>query len=143
MKICSKCKQEKELICFASEKRVKSGLKASCKQCDTKRVLLWHKNNRDKANAINRNYTKNNREKVCERVRKWRNLNKEYGKKKRDEYAILFPNYGKERRKNDIDNLRSPYLIAKLKRKGFTKEQIKEYPQLIEVQKILIKTKRL
>ncbi len=143
MKTCSKCKEEKTLDCFASEKRVKSGLNASCKECNTKRALLWHKNNRDKANAINRNYTKNNLEKVLERGRKWRNLNKEYGKKKRDEYAILFPNYNKERRKNDIDNLNSPYLIAKLKRKGFTKEQIKEYPELIEVQKILIKTKRL
>ena len=143
MKTCTKCKCEKPLDCFGQEKRVKSGLKASCKECDLKRTLLWHKNNREKANEINRRWTKNNPEKVSIKGKKWRDLNKEYGKKKRDEYAILFPNYGKERRKNYIDNLKSPYLVAKLKRKGFTKEQIKEHPELIEVQKILIKTKRL
>lgn len=67
MKICSKCKQEKEFIFFSKRKSRKIGIQPQCKECDLKRFNEWKKNNIER-----RKMWRNNNEK------KLRILNIEY-----------------------------------------------------------------
>jgi hypothetical protein len=48
LKICSKCKEEKELNSFSKNSHSKSGLKSQCKSCCTKSSKLYRENNVDK-----------------------------------------------------------------------------------------------
>lgn len=56
MKICTKCKVEKELINFGKDKTKKDGLNSNCKECKKKSLILWRKNNIIKLNIYNKKY---------------------------------------------------------------------------------------
>lgn len=55
MKICSKCKQEKQLIEFYSSATSKDRLYPRCKDCDSKARQQWHRRNPERAKASGRN----------------------------------------------------------------------------------------
>jgi len=55
MKICSKCKQIKELIEFYIDKRSTDNLASCCKKCQLKASDKWKKNNPGKVNESARN----------------------------------------------------------------------------------------
>ena len=46
-KICSTCKEEKEVTQFSPRKERKSGFESRCKACNSKRALRYHEKNRD------------------------------------------------------------------------------------------------
>lgn len=58
MKVCTKCKIEKELSEYSNDKAGKLGKKASCKQCCAKAFKDWGVKNRDHVNSYMRTYTK-------------------------------------------------------------------------------------
>lgn len=96
LKECSKCKKNKELICFYKNSKSKDGLRSNCIECgnkyktenkeklkeqtkkyNQKRKISkkkWSENNKDKMNASRKKWVQNNLEKEKERK-------KEYSKK--------------------------------------------------------------
>ena len=81
--------------------------------------------NKDTLNDKNRKYKKTNGKRIREKHKK---SLLEYGKM-----------YGKKRRA-ELDN---GYMQERLQKIGFSKEAIKQHPELIEVERLIIKTKRL
>lgn len=78
-KTCSKCGEIKLLSEFSADKRVKSGLRASCRSCDSK----YQKDNREALRIKKVRYKKNNPEymaKARERNIEWNKNNLEYKK---------------------------------------------------------------
>lgn len=50
-KTCNKCKVEKDLTDFHSDKRNQDGRQGQCKKCRNATITKWHKNNKGKTNA--------------------------------------------------------------------------------------------
>lgn len=61
-KICSRCKQEKQLSEYSSDKRLKDGKKSYCIDCNKLRLKEWRSKNKEHVKA----YTKNNSNKIKE-----------------------------------------------------------------------------
>ena len=55
MKVCLKCKEEKELIQFIKSKQNKSGYRGKCKNCENEISRIWHQNNKHKIDKDKRN----------------------------------------------------------------------------------------
>lgn len=70
MRTCTRCKEEKPLEYFRSDRTKKDGKASNCKVCQNKATLVWQKNNPEKANEKARNWRINNPEKVREKERK-------------------------------------------------------------------------
>lgn len=70
MKICSKCKEEKELDYFHKQKGGKFGLNSKCKICKGEEGLKWYKDNLQKAKHQNQQWLLNNKEKYNEHHKK-------------------------------------------------------------------------
>ena len=66
-KICTKCKESKELTEFSKRKASKDGVQTYCKICDRD----WRKTNPEKVKESRAKYYKKNSEKVKELVAKW------------------------------------------------------------------------
>lgn len=92
-KICNKCKKEKKVCNFGSDKRLKGGMRSTCKECERKQIKEWRLNNPEKVKSQKQRYLKkypqknldkgkryreNNKEKVIERSRNWRKNNPDY-----------------------------------------------------------------
>lgn len=67
IKICTKCKIEKELSEFKKAKSRKFGRSSWCKSCHSKSVVTYQKANRSKANYNNKKWKKRNPEAVKNR----------------------------------------------------------------------------
>ena len=91
MKICSKCKIEKEFQFFTKSKQRKDGLNIYCKECEKERKKIFRLNNIDKVKCKakqyrdshknelsekNKIYNLNNKLKKAENGKKWRIINK-------------------------------------------------------------------
>lgn len=84
MKICTKCKDNKELEDFSNSKSTKDGLSYTCKQCRGEWYLL-NKNDIQKKNLENKEdikgynkiYYENNIKKIQEVQKEWRLFNKD------------------------------------------------------------------
>lgn len=77
MKKCSKCNQEKELECFASDLRIKSGKQASCKKCNSERGRKWAERNSEKVKLFQKEYAAKNAQKIRKYHKEWRRNNPE------------------------------------------------------------------
>jgi hypothetical protein len=88
-KVCSKCKEEKNVCNFGNLKLSKDGLLYCCKECNNERSVSYRKNNPEKVLELTRNWAKKNPEWVYNRHKKWRKEN---------------PNKSKELTKNWLDN---------------------------------------
>jgi len=62
IKICSKCKTEKDFSCFNKSKAGKFGLKAECKVCSSLRFKEHYENNRDVLIKKSRDFRESNPE---------------------------------------------------------------------------------
>lgn len=87
MKICSKCKEEKEESLFGKDSRLKSGLRASCKVCHRKASDAWMKNNLERCIENRKKYAIKNREKICEKAKKYHKSMTLEMKAKKNEYV--------------------------------------------------------
>lgn len=80
MKICSKCKKEKNISEFRKRKDSKDGFRSSCKSCDDKRTKAWIEKNPERKKANCREWARKHRAKNPEfykkkaREEKWRSL---------------------------------------------------------------------
>jgi hypothetical protein len=77
-KICSKCKEEKEVCEFYNNKSTYDGKRPECKLCTNKQSILYNKKNKDKVDKIKQKYVDNNKEKVKKSKKKWFNKNPNY-----------------------------------------------------------------
>lgn len=97
MKICKKCKEEKELSEFGKDKTSKDGLSAKCSVC----YKQYYLETREKRLEVSKIYNQNNKEKKSEYVKKFYLENKEYFQKWNEENKEKQKEYFKKRRKNN------------------------------------------
>lgn len=80
-KICSKCKEEKELTEFIKCLRGTFRVHSYCKSCFSKYQKEWRQNNPEKAKEISRNFHKNHKEERLASNRLYhKNNNRQYKK---------------------------------------------------------------
>jgi hypothetical protein len=111
-KICSKCKEEKELCLFGVDKKRKDGLKVRCNDCRKIESLEYRKRNPGKRKETIKKYYENNKEKIKEKDKirflenpeKFRAIKlKSYHKNKtKDEQIERRRVYRKHKRKTDV-----------------------------------------
>ena len=112
-KKCNKCGEVKQLSEFSTDKRNSCGRIGHCKKCSSIITKKWKDNNIEKAKESDKKYKIKNKLKISE-------------------YYI------NQRKYIDIN-----YAKRMLRQSGFTTEQINENPELIEVKRLIVKTKRL
>ena len=129
MKVCTKCKSEKDESEFHKHKLCKNGINSVC--------ILCAKIQREKFKVLNPDIVKKWKKQDYERHKdNYRTLSKKHSK------SESYKRYRVELKKARIVTLYSPYVHEKLKQRGFTTQQIKDHPELIDILKIIIKTKR-
>lgn len=88
-KSCSRCKIEKPITEFYSDKQKRDGFSCQCRSCIKIRQYQYRRLNPDKVKKIGKKSRQNNREKVAERKRIWQEANREkhreYSKKWREQ----------------------------------------------------------
>jgi len=77
-KICSKCKEEKEVCEFNKDKNKITGFRSECKSCQK----LYSKKYREKTTSHRKKYYEDN----IGKIKEWRELNREKVNKQRKEY---------------------------------------------------------
>lgn len=77
-KICSKCKEEKEVCKFYNNKDRFDGKRPECKVCSNKQSTLYNQKNKEKVDEIKQKYVDNNKEKVKQSKKEWFNKNPHY-----------------------------------------------------------------
>uniref|UniRef100_A0A6M3XU54 Putative HNH homing endonuclease n=1 Tax=viral metagenome TaxID=1070528 RepID=A0A6M3XU54_9ZZZZ len=102
MKICSKCKEEKEEGEFSKSKSRKGGLNHWCKICCKKYTKKWYENNKERIRKQHKEYYKNNKDKRKE----YRENNKAKRKEYRENNKDKMRKYHKEYCKNNKDKRR-------------------------------------
>jgi hypothetical protein len=141
MKVCIKCKVQKELNQFHKRINSKDGLNETCKTCKK----LYHLNNKEKIIERTKIWVKNNKDKRIN----WLKENK-------NKILITASIYNKERKKNDplfklTSNTRS-LIIKSFSQNGYSKNSktykilgcsFEEFKKHLEKQLILIKNKKL
>jgi hypothetical protein len=100
MKVCAKCKIEKEESQFYKSSQVKSGLLARCKACVIEDTKKWPEKNREKSNEIKKLYKLKNREAYLKKQREYAkdsyDKNPEEWKKRHRDWIEKNPEIAKE-----------------------------------------------
>ena len=147
MKKCTKCGDEKENICFTKSIKNSDGLRSWCKDCVKSYNKKYVSENLDLFREYSKKYRLENPEKIKDRQTKYRNENRDLLRSKYAEqgkkYRLKYPEKAKLKQKRHIENLNDCIINKALKRTGFSANDIKENPELIEIRKLIIKTKRL
>ena len=103
----------------------------------------WCADNRDKRRVYSKTYRDKNKEKIKISKREWVNNNKEKVKIYRKSYRIKNIDKEREYNRNGIESLSDRYVIANiLHGSSLTTAEIREHPELIELRRELIKTRR-
>lgn len=77
MKRCRRCRKEKEPTAFNKEPRVKDGLTAICRTCNTEVNAQWRATNRDRHIQNQKNWKAEHPEYALKQSRAWRKANRE------------------------------------------------------------------
>jgi hypothetical protein len=114
MKVCTKCKVEKDFLEFSKNKYKKDGHNHICKLCDNEKKKKYYELNKDNR----KKYFYINKEKRAE-------YHKEYYKKNKEKIIIYTIEYAKNRINNDSlfklsSNIRT-LIYSKFKNNGYTK----------------------
>jgi hypothetical protein len=143
-KICSKCKEKKELCDFNNLKSSKDGLMYYCKVCNIKKskeYRIKHKKtykeylekNKEKISKYLKEYNKINRDKIVEYKKNYYNnnqdkilsKNKDYHKNNKEKIRIRKNNYTKHKRNTDnlfyLKHISRKRIYNFLNSKGLTK----------------------
>lgn len=127
MKVCKKCLIEKGVDEFYLEKRNKSGVMGSCKDCYNTISKIYRDNNPDKVKKRSKKYYKNNIDNVKEKQKKYRENN-------HNEILVKQGKFREENRKKINENLklwksnnREKVLLSQKKYRENNKEKQKEY----------------
>ena len=125
VKVCTKCKIEKEVTEFNKLKRNKNGLRSKCKSCEKE----YSEANKERIKERQKEYQQTNKERMKEYKKEYYQTNKEYFKEYRqankERIKESKKEYQRNRRKTDplfkmCGNLRNRTLIA-FKNKGYSK----------------------
>ena len=171
MKVCSKCKINKNILSFCKNSQLKSGLNSSCKDCqklafkeyrnknlerERERYISYRKSNPEICKNASKNYYINNidkineyrkipkvRARINEIARKSRLKNLQKAKSRLSIWRLNNKQNIIEYSKRKVEELNNQYVICNMVRDGFTKQQLINNPELIEIKKLIIKTKRL
>lgn len=168
-KCCSKCGEEKPIeeypVVYGRKRKDgtrKERVHSQCRKCrynicknwfdknpgySTEKKREWDEQNKEHRNEYTRNYRSRNAELVKQWKKDWDKKNKEH----RIEYLKNNPQPKAKIREwqNKTNNkmrkeLKDCYVIYTLsKRTGQTAELLRQYPELIETQRLIIKTHRL
>ena len=133
-KFCKKCNENKNTYLFGYSSKNKDGFSFYCKDCNNIifREIKTRPEQRENHRLYSIEYRKNNPEKSKLSDKKYRQ--KEEVKVKRKTQSNMY----QENLRNELGDL---YVKQQLKSIGFKNEQIT--PQLIELKRITLKTKRL
>ena len=127
MKVCSKCKKEKELSLFSKQKKGKNGLHSYCKSCEKE----YRENNKEKLNEYFKEYYENNKEKLNEYFKEYYENNKEkhkeYCKEYRENNKEKHKEYRKEYYENNKEKIKEKHKEYRKEYYENNKEKIKEY----------------
>jgi hypothetical protein len=153
MKTCSKCKITKEIFEFNRNKNNLDGYQYECKLCNAERISKYMKseNNRKKRKEYLKKYklTERGQKLIKEAQKKYYSLTKNKEKIKKRKQRNYFDNkeifkmHSKINQKKQVKNLDTCYIKSQLMKRGFSKEIINQYPELIKIKQLIIKTKRL
>jgi hypothetical protein len=126
-KICSKCKEEKDIEEFHLCKTKKDGRKSHCKKC----LKIYYEDNKEKIKERNKEYYKNNKDEIIERNKKYRENNKEKIKSQKKEYQgnnkEKIRKKGKEYREDNKEKIRERGKEYREDNKEKIRERKKEY----------------
>lgn len=86
MKICIKCKEEKEIMFFHNRKQSKDGYNNTCKECVSAFNHEYHFKNKDKYNDMSSKYSKKNKEEISIKKKSYYKENREDILRKRKIY---------------------------------------------------------
>ena len=125
MKICTKCKVEKELTEFSKNKNYKDGFQNQCKSCAKARMKAYYEDNRDKISAHHKDYYKDNKDKAKAYRKAYYKDNKDKARAYEEANRDKINARERERRKTDSlykmkGNLRNRTSAA-FKNKGYSK----------------------
>ena len=90
MKVCSKCKESKQLQEFNRDRNRKDGYRSECKLCQKSALQAYYKQNKSKVRKRTDNWYSSNRQKVAD-------YKKVYTQENRDRLTKYQSNYNKSR----------------------------------------------
>lgn len=110
MKTCYKCKEEKPLEAFCSNKNKPDGKNSLCKVCANAASKQWKEANKDKVAAYDKEWQEKNKDKKAKNYKKWQQNNKgsvnAYNSKRRADEKAATPSWA------DLDKIKSLYNVA-------------------------------
>lgn len=172
MKVCSKCKIEKEESEFRKRDKKKSGLFAWCTPCEVEYKSHYYIINREKIKnkskeygrkhkpqkkQYRKEYYQKNKEKILlksmeyvidhrDRVRvnkrKWAENNKDRTSKTKTDWYIKNKEMVLKEDKERRDSLSDSYIVRNLKNLGVTENFIEYNPEIIDVKRTILKITR-
>ena len=99
-KICSKCKEEKDVCEFGNRSNSKDGKSSNCKKCHNLRSADYQKRNYKECLERQGRWRSKNRERVYDRYKKYKEKNPEKIKELRERFYTNNPHKRKEYREN-------------------------------------------
>lgn len=139
-KPCTKCGTVKTLDNFSY--RGNGYLRSACRECDNKQKREYNKKNRLKLNSDRMRYYYANREAQIKSNNEWKARNKSRVKFQRKEYHINNLEFEKRKDSDRRRNMATSYVKKLLVQSGFPLSSIEIYPQLYEIKKLSVITKR-
>lgn len=109
MKVCTKCKEEKNLFDFPKNKKKVDGYHYQCKVCVNNTSKSYHKNNKEKRNEYIKQYQNLSKDQIKEYQQLWYLNNKEKLKNIYDSKKEIKLSYQKEYYQNNKEK-RNEYL---------------------------------
>lgn len=114
IKICTYCKEEKDISEFGKRKNTKDGLRHECKKCANLQSKISKEKNKDRVSERQREYRIKNKEKIKQQTKLYRENNKEKIKNRNKIYIENNREKVKETRKKskekNIDKIKEYYL---------------------------------
>lgn len=146
--VCRNCLKHKEKSLFVKSSKLKNGIDSICKEC--KNSKKYHNNPKQKESAKRaiKKYRKTEKYKEYhneyQKTEKYKIKNRIRNRKYQKELHKNNPEYALKKAKRQADLLNDGYVINKLSRKTKLKaKELRQFPELISIQRIIIKTKRL
>jgi hypothetical protein len=140
MKVCTKCKVEKELTEFNKGNDPKTGLQYRCKEC----LKKYRKENKNIISEKQKNYRIENKDKISKSQKEYRFKNADKIKEVKKLYLLKNPEISKEGKKkyyySNIDKIKEYGCSYRKKNNEIIKQKQKEY-YLNNKEKILCRTK--
>lgn len=131
MKICTKCKVEKDESMFYRTYTRKTAFSWWCRDC----VRKYNSNNKDKIKKRKANYYVKNKDKINEYGANYRANNKDKNRERMASYREANRDKIRERSASDRKNLEKKYLIVLIRHKSTLK--VKDIPaELIEAKRM-------